>query len=164
MGVFWPARIYAAHFKKRISRRKFVVRNGVKGMILDSSATERIPDGCTAIYALDQKGIEVHTELGGNEGEVEEGDFNRLVQTSKASVQLARKEGSSTDPKKGGVVHLEYTEAAAYSKDAVGVGFGVENLFTQDTLPGPSCLRPPGELGWWLGLGMSLPVSFCKKA
>ena len=58
-GVFVPQKMYKSIFKVRMSRRNVVSRNGVKGVIVDSSSLPggRVPDGCTQIFEADRSGV-----------------------------------------------------------------------------------------------------------
>lgn len=89
IGVFWPTKEYKREFNKRIPRSKRTWRDGKLGIILDSSACSRIPDGCTRIIDRSKKGLAVKTHVADNEENPE--GFDKMATVALDSMKLSRK-------------------------------------------------------------------------
>ena len=66
VGVHWPLKILQAHPETKglqISRRKKKMWNGVMGVVLPSTATTEIPDGCTKLLKRQSQVVESSTAV-----------------------------------------------------------------------------------------------------
>ena len=93
VGVHWPLKILQSHPETKnlqVSRRKKKTWNGVVGVVLPTTSTAEIPDGCTKLYKRQSRVVESSTAVADSSTVVRAAQYSEAHEEARKYVAVTK--------------------------------------------------------------------------